>query len=227
MADLAHDTALAAYERLYDIDHAAAVRNAKIGIRFADVSKGTSATYEAVATPSTERFHAANLVEPHGRGRRELHDPCHWQRQAFVVIEAAEEAVQLIFVGSAIPLGALSDQPEPLERNTSQINGFGGYVETMDSGGMGDDHFGHADINAKRHRSRTLLRAHLAIIDHLLAIEVPDPFLAQIALERRERGGLGSRRGGLPTSHISIMWRSMRSPKVWRRETDDLFGASP
>ncbi len=47
MADLAHDTTLAAQVRLYDIDHAAAARNAKIGARFADVSKGTPATYEA------------------------------------------------------------------------------------------------------------------------------------------------------------------------------------
>lgn len=52
MADLAHDTTLAAQVRLYDIDHAAAQRNAKIGTRFADVSKGTPARYAAV--PSIE-----------------------------------------------------------------------------------------------------------------------------------------------------------------------------
>ncbi|WP_439521892.1 hypothetical protein [Marivita sp.] len=174
MADLAHDTALAAHERLYDIDHAAAVRNAKIGIRFAVVSKGTSATYEAVATPSTERFHAAYLVEPHGRGHRELHDLGHRQRQAFVVIEAAEEAVQLILGGPAIPLGSFADQPETFEGDASQIDGFGGYVETMDSGGMGYDHLGNADIDAKRHRSRTLLRPHLAVVDQFLPVEEPD-----------------------------------------------------
>ncbi|MCB5200446.1 alpha-galactosidase [Loktanella sp. TSTF-M6] len=48
MADLAHDTALAAHVRLYDIDHAAAERNARIGTRFAEVSKGTPAVYRAV-----------------------------------------------------------------------------------------------------------------------------------------------------------------------------------
>ena len=92
---------------------------------------------------------------------------------------------------------------------------------------MVDYHLDHADINPERHRARALLRPHLAVVDQLLPVEVPDLLLAQIALERLERGGLGSRRGGLPTSHISIMWRSMRSPKVVRRETDDLFGANP
>ncbi|AUH34344.1 alpha-galactosidase [Paracoccus tegillarcae] len=48
MADLAHDTTLAAHVRLYDIDHAAAERNARIGARFAEVSKGQPATYQAV-----------------------------------------------------------------------------------------------------------------------------------------------------------------------------------
>ncbi|TRW94211.1 alpha-galactosidase [Paracoccus sp. M683] len=48
MADLAHDTTLAAHVRLYDIDHAAAARNALIGARFAAASKGSPASYEAV-----------------------------------------------------------------------------------------------------------------------------------------------------------------------------------
>lgn len=50
MADLAHDTALAAEVRLYDIDHAAAERNALIGARFAQTSRGTPARYTAVRT---------------------------------------------------------------------------------------------------------------------------------------------------------------------------------
>lgn len=32
-----------------------------------------------------------------------------------------------------------------------------------------------------------------------------DPRTPEIALERLERGGLGSRRGGFPTSHISVI----------------------
>jgi hypothetical protein len=34
---------------------------------------------------------------------------------------------------------------------------------------------------------------------------VPDLLLAQIALGRRERGGLCSRHGCFPTSHISVI----------------------
>ncbi len=88
-------------------------------------------------------------------------------------------------------------------------------------------HLDHADVDPERHRARTLLRPHLAVVCQLLPVEVPDLLFAQIALERLDRGGLGARRGGLPTSHISIMGRSMRSPKVVRRETDLLVGASP
>ncbi|KZM47569.1 alpha-galactosidase [Labrenzia sp. OB1] len=48
MSDLAHDTRLAAEVRLFDIDRAAADRNERIGARFADVSRGTPARYQAV-----------------------------------------------------------------------------------------------------------------------------------------------------------------------------------
>lgn len=48
MADLAHDATLSAQVRLNDIDHAAAERNARIGARFAEVSEGRPATYQAV-----------------------------------------------------------------------------------------------------------------------------------------------------------------------------------
>ncbi|SMY07575.1 family 4 glycosyl hydrolase [Flavimaricola marinus] len=48
MADLAQDRLLAAHVRLYDLDHDAAVRNARIGARFAEVSKGYPARYDAV-----------------------------------------------------------------------------------------------------------------------------------------------------------------------------------
>lgn len=60
-------------------------------------------------------------------------------------------------------------------------------------------------VGTAPYRARTLLRTHLAVVDQLLPVEVPDLLLAQIALERRERGGLGSRRGGFPTSHISVI----------------------
>ncbi len=48
-------------------------------------------------------FDAADLVEPHGRGYRELHNPRHGQGQAFVVIEATEQAVQLVRAGGVGP----------------------------------------------------------------------------------------------------------------------------
>lgn len=50
MADLAHDMRLAAEVRLYDIDTAAAERNAVLGNRHAEVSRGTAARYMASPT---------------------------------------------------------------------------------------------------------------------------------------------------------------------------------
>lgn len=50
MSDLAFDTRLAATVRLFDIDQSAAQRNADIGARYADVSRGVPATFEACRT---------------------------------------------------------------------------------------------------------------------------------------------------------------------------------
>ena len=148
---------------------------------------------------------AADLIEPHRRGHRELHDPCHRQGQAFVVIEATEEAVQLVRGGAAVPLGAFADEAEPLERDTRQINGFGRNVEPVHGCRMGDDHLDHADIDAEGHRTGTLLGAHLAVVDQLLPVEVPDLLLAQIALERLERGGLAATRRFAYLAHIDYV----------------------
>lgn len=70
---------------------------------------------------------------------------------------------------------------------------------------MGDDHLDHADVDPESDRARTLFGAHLAVVDQLLPVEVADLLLALIALERGNRGGLGSRRGGFPTAHISVI----------------------
>jgi len=98
-------------------------------------------------------FDAANLVEPHRSGHGELHDPRHRQGQAFVVIEATEEAVQLVRSGVTIPLCALADQPETLERDARQIDGLRRGVEAVHRCRVGDDHLDHADIDPERDRA--------------------------------------------------------------------------
>lgn len=50
MSDLAFDTRLAATVRLFDIDRPAAQRNADIGARYADASRGVPASYEVSET---------------------------------------------------------------------------------------------------------------------------------------------------------------------------------
>ncbi|GGB19319.1 alpha-galacturonidase [Allosediminivita pacifica] len=61
MADLAHDTRLDAEVRLYDLDPAAAERNARMGGRYAEVSNGTPARYRAVPSPR-EALEGADVV---------------------------------------------------------------------------------------------------------------------------------------------------------------------
>ncbi len=61
MADLAADTRLAAEVRLYDPDHAAAERNARLGARFAEVAVGRPATWRAVRDLG-EALDGADLV---------------------------------------------------------------------------------------------------------------------------------------------------------------------
>lgn len=61
MADLAYDQTLAADVRLYDIDHDAALRNAQIGTRCAEVSRGTPANYTACRTLK-DALHEADVV---------------------------------------------------------------------------------------------------------------------------------------------------------------------
>lgn len=61
MSDLAHDTHLAADVRLYDLNNASATRNATIGQRYAEVSKGTPATY-SVSSSIGQALEGADLV---------------------------------------------------------------------------------------------------------------------------------------------------------------------
>ena len=61
MADLAQDTRLDAEIRLYDIDRDAARRNAEMGARFAEVSRGQPSRYRAVDTLA-EALTGADMV---------------------------------------------------------------------------------------------------------------------------------------------------------------------
>lgn len=61
MADLAADTRLATEVCLYDIDTEAAARNARMGARFAEVSRGTPARYR-VAHSLSEALTGADVV---------------------------------------------------------------------------------------------------------------------------------------------------------------------
>lgn len=150
-------------------------------------------------------FDPAVLVEPHGRGDRELHDPRHRCCQAFVVIEATEQAVQLVRAGALIELCPLADKAMPFQCDMRQIDRLWRDAEAVHRRRMGDDHFDHADVDTECHRTRTLLRTHLAVVDQLLPVEVADPFLVEIALELGQRGGLAAS-GRFPyLTHIGYM----------------------
>lgn len=125
--------------------------------------------------------------------------------RAFRSDQQLVSGVQLIDGGATIPLCALADQAETFQRHARKIDGFRRNVEPVHGCRMSDDRLDHADIDPEGHRFGALVCTHLAVVDQLLPVEVTDLLLAQIALERRERGGLGPRRGGFPTLHISVI----------------------
>ena len=94
---------------------------------------------------------------------------------------------------------------KPFQCNASQIDAFDGNLQPMDSSRMGQDPFDHANVDAQRYRRDALVRTLALVLDELAAIEMSDLLFAQIALERREGGRLGSWRGGFPTAHISAI----------------------
>ena len=97
-------------------------------------------------------------------------------------------------LGSKIPLRALAGQIVSLERGARLIDGHREDIEAAHGRHIGDDHLDHPGIDPGNHRARTMFRTHLAVVRQLLPVEVPDLFLAQIALERRGRRGLAATR---------------------------------
>lgn len=89
-------------------------------------------------------------------------------------------------MGATIPLCAFADQPETLERDARQIDGFRRDIEPVHGCRVGDDHLDHSDIDPERHRARALLRPHLAVVDQLLPVEVPDLLFANGVLGKVE-----------------------------------------
>lgn len=118
---------------------------------------------------------------------------------------AGEDSVKRSRAVASIPLCALADEAKAFQRNTRQIDGLRGDVETMDRGRMGDDHLDNVDVDPEGYRSGASLGPHLAVVDQFLPIEVADLLLPQIALERCERDDLAAS-GRFPyLAHIGYM----------------------
>jgi alpha-galactosidase/6-phospho-beta-glucosidase family protein len=68
MGDLAHDGTIPATIKLYDIDHAAAARNAAIGMRYSAASDGAKVGYHAARAEEIRAADALSdpLVQPIG-----------------------------------------------------------------------------------------------------------------------------------------------------------------
>src|SRR6056297_1058998 len=74
------------------------------------------------------------------------------------------------------------------------IDGFRRDVESVHGRRMGDDHLDHADVDPECHRAGALFGAHLAVVNQLLPVEVPDLLLLQIGIERGQRCSLAATR---------------------------------
>ena len=76
-------------------------------------------------------------------------------------------------------------------------------------------------------RASPLISVYLAVVDGLLVIEVPDPLLAQIALQGGKSRSFPASRRFAYFTHIDYVEINEVVRAVARRVTDDLFGASP
>src|SRR6056297_2746496 len=109
---------------------------------------------------------------------------------------------------SPIPTSTASRWTKPLGDGRSQrlpargsilrasrwIDGFRRDVESVHGRRMGDDYLDHADVNPECHRAGALFGAHLAVVNQLLPVEVPDLLLLQIGIERGQRCSLAATR---------------------------------
>jgi len=78
---------------------------------------------------------------------------------------AGEDSVKRSRAVASIPLCALADEAKAFQRNTRQIDGLRGDVETMDRGRMGDDHLDNVDVDPEGYRSGASLGPHLVVVD--------------------------------------------------------------
>jgi len=109
---------------------------------------------------------------------------------------------------SPIPTSTASRWTKPLGDGRSQrlpargsilrasrwIDGFRRDVESVRGRRMGDDYLDHADVDPECHRAGALFGAHLAVVNQLLPVEVPDLLLLQIGIERGQRCSLAATR---------------------------------
>lgn len=86
-----------------------------------------------------------------------------------------------------------ADKARPLRRNAGQIDAPNATVPPVDCGGTGQDHLDHADVDADRHGSGTLICTLAAIPDKLVTTKVPLLFpkvaLRRCACRRRAASG--------------------------------------
>jgi hypothetical protein len=144
----------------------------------------------ALIGPHVLPFHPANLVQAHGGRNCELDDPCHRDRQAEIGVELLEKLPKLIVCRSPIPLAPASDQTQPRQCHASKVDWLDEDIKPVNGSGMRQDKFDRPDIDAERDGTRASCSAGAAIVDQLLAVDLGDPFAAQIAFQSSQRRGL-------------------------------------
>lgn len=114
-------------------------------------------------------------------------------------------AVQLGSGRAPVAFNAFADESEALERDPGKVDRLGRDLQPVHGSGVRQDHLDDADVDAQRHRPGPLVRSIAPVLDQLVAVEMSDLLLAEVAFQGC-KGCLLAAAGWFPNgAHIGYM----------------------
>jgi hypothetical protein len=87
-------------------------------------------------------------------------------------------SIQFVVRWTTITASRLANQPQPLERNTSKINGLYRNCDAVDRSRVGDNHLYVTEVRADGDRTSSFARAISAECDQPLSVQIGNSNLA-------------------------------------------------
>lgn len=122
-------------------------------------------------------------------------------KAAGVFIEVGDEPGELLVGRATVPLIALADQSEALERDAAKVHLFYRDRQSMDRHSVREHQPDRPDVHRERHRTGALGSSPASELNDL-AVKLGNPWLAELPLQHDERCVLGSARGFAHLAHV-------------------------